>query len=47
MEGYTNHFEEGLEDKNQNQELQTLEFGCNQKFGNWSWKLERMTNSNV
>ncbi len=41
FETYTNHFEEGLEDKSQNQELQILEFGCNQKLGNWSWRLER------
>ncbi len=34
-------FEEGLEDNNQNKKLQTLEFGCNQKFGNWNWRLER------
>jgi hypothetical protein len=47
FEPYIECFGEGLEDKSQNQKLQTLEFGCNKKFGNWSWRLEReMTNPN-
>jgi hypothetical protein len=36
FEPYTYCFEEGFEDKSQNQELQTLEFGYNQKLGDWN-----------